>query len=294
MCIYPFKLLNFYLFTFPQVSCIPPCHALPSSSPRLTPPPPSASSLHAPIPCPPDLCQLSIDSHTPLLPGRLSTSPLHHKRQPYLCTALHHQPAISSCISVYLFSILYKFLSMNSYQHLFKILDEYVEQHKTPLHNVREQLPFEHHAASQNLPCYEMNSFESLIDDHLSNTSSTTHYEPTTSIHNTPFSMASYTPPAIECISLLTMQTNTTNTILYNTARSIPYTLLHAISYHSSPILSTTPSTVSQIPKRKKMPVLKKKITLHQFKRYQIRFTENHLIRLFKRFSLNTALHTSD
>ena len=201
---------------------------------------------------------------------------------PLLCQALNNKTRS------FLFN---KFLSMNSYQDLFNILDGYVEQHKTPAHNVREQLSFEPDTATQNLPCYEMNSFESLIHDHLSDTSSTAEHEPTTSVHDIALSISSYTPPAVGCISSLT---TLSNTILYNTAHSISYTLLHSISYHSSPILSSTPTTVSQIPKRKKMPVLKKKITQHQFKTYQIRFTENQLIRLFKHFSLNTALHTSD
>ena len=203
---------------------------------------------------------------------------------PLLCQALNNKTRS------FLFN---KFLNMSSYQDLFNILDGYVEQRKTPSRNVRDQLSFEPDAATQNLPCYEMNSFESLIDDQLSNSSSAAHHEPSTSVHNIPSIIASCTPPAIACISSLSMLSNTSNTILYTTARSIPCTPLHSITYYTSSILSTTPSAVSQIPKRKKMPILKK-ITHQQFKRYRIQFTENQLIRLFKRFSLNTAIVTSD
>ena len=189
---------------------------------------------------------------------------------------------------------------MQSYQQLFSILDAYVEEHKTPLHNVREHLAFERHTATENLSYYEMNSFESLIDDELSNSSSAADNEPSTSVDNMPsiivcsipFTIASSTLPAIVCNTSLKMLSKTTNRIVYTTASKIHCMPLHTVTCYSTSILSTSASPVSLIPKRKRMPILKK-ITQQQFKWYRIQLTENHLNRLFKRFSLNATLLTS-
>ena len=221
----------------------------------------------------------------------------HRDRPPLQSPSVHlaavnpTRPLRTSFESLLLCEPVNSFVSMESYQQLLNILDAFVEE--TPIHNVREDLAFERLTATENLPYYEMNSFESLIDDDLSNSSSTAHDEPSTCVDNIASIVVSSTPPAKVCNTSLTMLSKTTNRIVYTTAPAIHCTLLRTMTYYSTSLLATTASAVSQIPKRKKMPILKK-ITQHQFKRYRIQLTENHLNRLFKRFSLNTALVTSD